>query len=328
MKTIFKVSGFIAIAILFSLSTNAQPFGMGQNPEVFAEVQEYVTSNIFPVLSEKRTDFNDELSAEEIEQINDLIAQLETIREELGFPIGMHQGMGQGFKQGKGFGKGHKKGNGQGFGCGNCDGTGLGQGNGENFEQMQEFHEQIKEIMLQAKEISDNHITEIEAIMTELEPQKEIWKSDIEQIFSDHGIDIENIENHRAKMRKNFQSEECEDLRPEEFNPFERMFLPHVFVLMDYNNNLLLNSELKSVSIFPNPATENFTIDFELEETASITLKIMDNSGNLVEQIDLGDLSVGTYEKEINSSAYNKGIYFVVIETETGKTTRKVIIKN
>jgi hypothetical protein len=292
-----------------------QPFEKGMFHEGFLEVHEYVLTNVFPVMAEKRNEFNEKLTTTEIVEINNLIIDLEAVKiEMLEDGIVFHPGK-------PGYGKGKQ----------NCTEENIGnefENNDGNFEKIKEYHEKIKEIMLEAKAISDNHSTELENIMLDLETQKVIWKSDIEKILTDKGIDIEKIEAHRAKMRQKINESEL-DTNPEEFNPFERMFLPHVFILMDFSGTGQTNklNEIKSANLYPNPATDFFSINYEISSETDLTIKIMDYSGNLVETINIENLTAGIYSKEIKTAGYYKGIYFIIFEVENGYTTRKILIE-
>lgn len=305
MKTKILSLIFIAFAIFPAINTAfSQPGDKIMHRACFQEVHEYVLTNVFPVMAEKRTAFNENLSASEIQEINELILEFETLKSE--FP-GDRPLFGKGNQEFKGKGMHH------GF---------------EGDSSCSENHAKMKEIMLKAKAIADNHTVEIEAIMTEIEPQKLIWKADIDKIFLEYGIDSTDIECHKAKMKQEFKNEDCDELRPEKINHFERMFLPQVFILMDFTETLAENtSEIEKVKIFPNPATDIFTIDYEISEKTDLTIKIADNWGNIVETFELKDIAEGEYSKEISTIGYIKGLYFIVLESEKGLVTRKVFVE-
>jgi len=313
-----KVFGLIVfvIALTFGLELNAQPHHKFKKHAAFKEVHEYVETTVFPVLAEERANFNEKLSSSEIDQINLLIVRLDSLRQEfanseLDFEPGPPPLLDEDSADCE-FGEfGHKA------------------LTDEEKEQIKEFRVKLKEIMSEAKEISENHLTEIEEIMTGLEPQKEIWKEEIEKILTDNGIDIDAIEAHSVKMHKDMQDDVCDSLPGEKMNPFERMFLPHVFLLMDFTANKTKNktSEIASIELHPNPATDFITLDYEIKADTKITIKILNNTGNELQTIVNEDTKVGTYSKQVDISDFEKGIYFINIKSDKGFITRMLLIE-
>jgi hypothetical protein len=78
-------------------------------------------------------------------------------------------------------------------------------------------------------------------------------------------------------------------------------------------------------NIFPNPFYDQTNIVFELPNAQKIQVSLHDNAGKLISIIDSGEKIQGTYNYIINGSHLTAGIYFVVIETPTGKLSSKII---
>lgn len=81
-----------------------------------------------------------------------------------------------------------------------------------------------------------------------------------------------------------------------------------------------------SMTIYPNPAKDNATIDITLSQNSVATIKVVDLMGRNV--IDLGTKSMkaGQNTIELNTSNLNTGMYFVNIATENGVVTKKITI--
>ncbi|MDC0201701.1 T9SS type A sorting domain-containing protein [Flavobacteriales bacterium] len=86
-----------------------------------------------------------------------------------------------------------------------------------------------------------------------------------------------------------------------------------------------INSEiLSNISIYPNPSSGLFTIEFN---------KVFDNNSNILIVNSIGDvifseeLKIGESSKQINLSRFSKGIYFIELQTELGIYKNKIIIK-
>ena len=77
-------------------------------------------------------------------------------------------------------------------------------------------------------------------------------------------------------------------------------------------------TENSNFSIYPNPVKN------ELNITSSATLKNVKIINAIGQEIMNENISGNHYK--INTSSYNKGIYFVQIESEKGKTTKKFVV--
>lgn len=86
-----------------------------------------------------------------------------------------------------------------------------------------------------------------------------------------------------------------------------------------YSLSSILSTEsniITNFNIFPNPATNQITIDLKNESLKEVN--IYNNLGQLVMQ---------SKEKEINTTKLNAGVYFVKVETDKGKSVKKLIIE-
>ncbi len=88
------------------------------------------------------------------------------------------------------------------------------------------------------------------------------------------------------------------------------------------DSNLPINIK---TNIFPNPFYDQTNVVFELPNQQIIEVSLYDNAGKLIMIIDSGKKTKGTYNYTINGSNLKAGIYFVVIETPTGKLSSKII---
>ncbi|MBP1646269.1 MAG: type sorting protein [Bacteroidetes bacterium] len=81
-----------------------------------------------------------------------------------------------------------------------------------------------------------------------------------------------------------------------------------------------------SMTIYPNPAKDNATLDINLSQNSVATIKVVDLMGRNV--IDLGTKSMkaGQNTIELNTSNLNNGMYFVKVASENGVVTKKITI--
>ncbi|MCR9170954.1 MAG: T9SS type A sorting domain-containing protein [bacterium] len=100
-----------------------------------------------------------------------------------------------------------------------------------------------------------------------------------------------------------------------------------------YGNNLFLDNinvdELSSVSeetavafaIYPNPATDNFTV--KLDESSDVAISVIDVQGKVVATQN----AAGQSETVVDASTLAPGIYTVLVSSENGVATKKVVVE-
>ncbi len=77
----------------------------------------------------------------------------------------------------------------------------------------------------------------------------------------------------------------------------------------------------------PNPTKDITRITFTLRESSNVSLKIYNSAGIMVDLVKTGELLGGTHSYEWNRrGVQTSGIYFIVLETDTNRGTRKLII--
>jgi hypothetical protein len=99
--------------------------------------------------------------------------------------------------------------------------------------------------------------------------------------------------------------------------------------ILDENVNLpdLESSEIKSISVSPNPAISEVSIHYEVSESGIVKIEIYSVEGNKRFQILNNYTTVGRYELKLDCSDYTPGIYFVKMIQENGNSSScKLII--
>lgn len=100
--------------------------------------------------------------------------------------------------------------------------------------------------------------------------------------------------------------------------------------IMIRGNNTVGVNENKlelGLNLFPNPATDNVQVNYELSSTSNVTISLYDVTGNLVSVQSKGAQAQGRHFAFINASELAKGFYTVSIQTEKGRSTAKLIVK-
>lgn len=87
------------------------------------------------------------------------------------------------------------------------------------------------------------------------------------------------------------------------------------------------NSRVTSMSAFPNPATDNVQIDFELTQNSDVTLQIVNTLGQIVRETQMGEVAQGKHTTNVSVSDLEAGVYFFRITTAEGVVARQVVIE-
>ena len=82
-----------------------------------------------------------------------------------------------------------------------------------------------------------------------------------------------------------------------------------------------------SLSVSPNPATDNMQINFNLKESKTVAINIYNNLGALVITRNEGKLSSGNHAIDINVSNLPKGIYYMNLQAGENNITKKIVIE-
>ncbi len=84
---------------------------------------------------------------------------------------------------------------------------------------------------------------------------------------------------------------------------------------------------INTINVYPNPITNNATIDFNLVKDAdNVSILLVNELGQEVLNKNLGHLSSGEQNYNLNVSALNNGLYLLKIKTGENIITKKVFI--
>ena len=86
-------------------------------------------------------------------------------------------------------------------------------------------------------------------------------------------------------------------------------------------NNLVVNA-----SLHPNPANITTTFEYTLKEKTDFTLRIVDVTGKVIENIYKGNQAAGLYRETVDLSGYAAGVYFIQVNNGVSSFSKKLII--
>jgi len=85
-------------------------------------------------------------------------------------------------------------------------------------------------------------------------------------------------------------------------------------------------SVVNSLSVFPNPVSDNTTLSFRLAENTNAKVKVYNLTGTLVKEIDLGSLNKGSRKVKLNATDLAAGTYIVSLEAGDSRTVSKFVV--
>lgn len=84
------------------------------------------------------------------------------------------------------------------------------------------------------------------------------------------------------------------------------------------------NNVVASTSVYPNPANDVATVNFQLNEVANVSIEVVDYTGKVISTENLGSVSNGAHT--VNTSNVAEGIYFVNLVVNGNVTTNKLVV--
>ncbi|MDQ3048856.1 MAG: T9SS type A sorting domain-containing protein [Bacteroidota bacterium] len=86
------------------------------------------------------------------------------------------------------------------------------------------------------------------------------------------------------------------------------------------------NEMVNNVNVYPNPVTNNATVNFELAQSNEVSIAVVNAIGQLVVSENLGTLAPGSQVYSLDATSLNNGLYFLNITVGNHTITKKVSI--
>jgi hypothetical protein len=77
-----------------------------------------------------------------------------------------------------------------------------------------------------------------------------------------------------------------------------------------------------NVRLFPNPANDNFTLEYRLDEASNVAVTIVNALGQPIKSVENMERTAGTYALSVETSELPVGTYAVMIGTDKGLVTK------
>jgi hypothetical protein len=80
------------------------------------------------------------------------------------------------------------------------------------------------------------------------------------------------------------------------------------------------------MNVYPNPMTNNATVNFTLAESAEVNVVLVNSLGQIVVNSNLGTLGAGEQNYLLNGESLSNGLYFLNLQVGKNMITKKVSI--
>jgi hypothetical protein len=97
------------------------------------------------------------------------------------------------------------------------------------------------------------------------------------------------------------------------------------FKIDSFDPTSVIDNNIQSINLSPNPATEHANIYFNVTEYGQYSLKIMDLLGNVINEVNNLE-GIGEFSQTIDVSKLTSGIYLIKIESKNGARIGKLIV--
>ncbi|MGL4332171.1 MAG: phosphodiester glycosidase family protein [Bacteroidales bacterium] len=87
------------------------------------------------------------------------------------------------------------------------------------------------------------------------------------------------------------------------------------------------SSEVEGIILFPNPVADEITLKYDLTKRSLISFLICSMDGRICKSVSKDLLEPGTYTDRFNVSDLKSGIYLLIIKTDKGLKTMKILKK-
>jgi hypothetical protein len=85
------------------------------------------------------------------------------------------------------------------------------------------------------------------------------------------------------------------------------------------------NNNINNFTLYPNPSSENVTIEFNSASSTTIKMELLDVTGKVIKNVNANNV-IGDYKYSMNTSDLAKGIYFLKVSSDKSIETKKVIV--
>jgi len=133
---------------------------------------------------------------------------------------------------------------------------------------------------------------------------------------------IGNVQAAGFSQVENFYA--FEDVNPD--NPqYYRLAMLDFDGLQEFSNVIIIRRDQGGdINVYPNPITDNASVDFTLAKNEVVIITLIGVTGNVIRSETVSAIK-GDNSHQIDMSSLAKGLYFISMESSSGKQTKRII---
>lgn len=284
---------------------------------VRAEMHQYASEQIVPVMKVQRTKLNTYLSPAEQTQLDEIRSSIKALKAE---------------KEASGFARRgqrhHQKGQ-----------AAPSPEQREEFRQMREkMRAEMHTQMERARSILEDHRDEINTLLEEVATERAQWKTDMRAIAEKH-MDEDHKERRPHRHPKHHarpDSAQTERVRPPHPREHGRKGKNGMHSFSRPMGFLLWDGELPTpneqvdelnLNIYPNPTRSESNIRYEVKKAGKVTITLLNDQGTIIKTLTSEPKTPGTYAEHVQHDGLKPGVYIYRVETASGTETGKLLIE-
>lgn len=295
-----------------------------ENPELHQALQQHFKTTVYPVMKEKKAEFDKSLSRKQRKALNKLRKKNETLRTK---SKDLHTKMKAEHAAGK-------------------DKTELKETYGSELQKQRIERMNLNdEVLLWIA----NNETNVHAVMKTLKPLHKEWRTEKKAIVEQHRPDDgqktdenkKHKHHHKGKKHhgkhhgKHYDKKGKHGMQASREDMAAIKFVLWNGELPEEKTETITKKTVETVpqqtielTVFPNPAKEMTTVKYELSTDAkSVNLILTNLNGQVVKNLTYNNLSKGEQAVQIDISNLEKGQYFYTIIADGVKKTEKIIVE-
>lgn len=176
--------------------------------------------------------------------------------------------------------------------------------------------EQYQEEFETLKALNEKYSAQVDALHQEIEPQKKVWKKEMETIKAEYETEEENAIQKRGHHKHSMKH--------------KGMGGKKHFILLDPNepiNSTAINTQAStSLKSYPNPAVNSSTLAYVVTNANRIKITLTDESGNVLKVLVNEYKEEGEYQMEVDLSDLKNGAYYYTVTDDGGISSTKVVV--
>lgn len=285
----------LLVLLLLGPASSASSILRDDNRSARREVRAYIEQNVLPVIRQQRQKLEAQLATSDKAQLAIYRSQLKEIRQR-------RQALRQSFRAGQPTPQATEPAS---------PGVALTEAQQQQLEQLRS---ETKAVMTSVSEMAQRYATNIAQLTQEIQPQKEKWATDIQELL----VKSASPEQQKVGRFKGGLHHRA---------GAARLLRPAAFLLLDPKAPVATPTpEAGSTGVYPNPAVASSKLDYTVAKAGPVTIELLDGRGNTLRTVaQEPKQEKGPHTLQVNLADLTAGTYYYKITTRAGSETKRFV---